>query len=50
MKRALVVIDVQVALSDEDASGTPRSCPEAEQNIASLLDLFRSNGDLSFIL
>jgi len=45
MKKALLVIDVQMALADEDASGTERSCPEAEQNIAALLDKFRSAED-----
>lgn len=45
MKTALLVIDVQMALAQEDASGTERSCPEAESNIAALLDQFRSRGD-----
>ena len=45
MKTALLVIDVQMALADVDASGEERSCPEAEQNIASLLEKFRSAGD-----
>jgi nicotinamidase-related amidase len=45
MKQALLVIDVQMALADEDATGTERSCREAEQNIAALLASFRSNED-----
>ncbi|MCL6284188.1 isochorismatase family protein [Ruegeria sp. 2012CJ41-6] len=43
MKTALLVIDVQMALAHEDASGVDRSCPEAESNIALLLEKFRSN-------
>lgn len=45
MKTALLVIDVQMALAHEDAAGADRSCPEAEGNIASLLEGFRSSGD-----
>lgn len=45
MKTALLVIDVQMALAHEDASGTERSCPQAEDNIASLLDRFRTAGN-----
>ena len=45
MNRALLVIDVQMALADEDAAGTPRSCPEAETNIAALLAAFRAAGE-----
>ena len=45
MKKALLVIDVQMALAHEDASGTERSCHEAEKNIASLLEKFRTSGD-----
>ena len=45
MKTALLVIDVQMALAHEDASGTERSCPGAEGNIASLLEKFRGSGD-----
>ena len=44
MKTALLVIDVQMALAKEDAAGTERSCPEAEDNIAKLLTSFRSSG------
>jgi nicotinamidase-related amidase len=44
MKTALLVIDVQMALAHEDAAGTERSCPEAESNIALLLEKFRSTG------
>jgi len=43
MKTALLVIDVQMALAHEDASGTERSCPEAESNIALLLEKFRNS-------
>jgi len=46
MKTALLVIDVQMALAQEDASGAERSCPIAEENIASLLKKFRSAGDM----
>ena len=45
VKTALVVIDVQMALAHEDAAGAERSCPEAEQNIALLLQSFRGAGD-----
>ncbi len=45
MKTALLVIDVQMALADDDASGAERSCPEAEQNITTLLETFRKRGD-----
>ncbi len=45
MKTALLVIDVQMALAHEDASGAERSCPEAEDNIALLLEKFRSAGE-----
>ena len=45
MKTALLVIDVQMALAHEDASGAERSCPEAEDNIALLLKKFRSAGE-----
>lgn len=43
MKTALLVIDVQMALAHEDASGAERSCPEAEGNIVALLEAFRAN-------
>lgn len=45
MKTALLVIDVQMALADEDAAGTERSCPAAESNIAALLEAFRTSGE-----
>ena len=45
MKTALLVIDVQMALAHEDAAGAERSCPEAESNIARLLEKFRSAGE-----
>ena len=45
MKTALLVIDVQMALAHADASGAERSCPEAEANIALLLEKFRSAGE-----
>lgn len=45
MKLALLVIDVQMALAHEDASGTERSCPEAEDNIAALLQKFRQSDE-----
>ncbi|RKF16225.1 isochorismatase family protein [Roseovarius spongiae] len=46
MKTALLVIDVQMALAHEDAAGAERSCPGAEDNIALLLDGFRSIGGM----
>ena len=46
MKTALLVVDVQMALADEDAAGAERSCPEAERNIATLLEAFRTSGSL----
>jgi len=46
MKTVLLVIDVQMALAEEDAAGAERSCPNAEKNIATLLDRFRKSGDL----
>ncbi len=45
MKTALLVIDVQMALANDDAAGAERSCPEAEDNIAALLKAFRASGD-----
>ncbi|MBG6211896.1 nicotinamidase-related amidase [Labrenzia sp. EL_126] len=45
MKTALLVIDVQMALAHEDATGAVRSCPEAADNIGRLLDQFRTKGD-----
>ena len=38
---ALLLIDVHQAFSERDASDDNRSCPQAEQNIARLLGLFR---------
>ena len=46
MKTALLVIDVQMALADEDAQGAARSCPEAEDNIPRLLTAFRNQGNM----
>lgn len=43
MKTALLVIDVQMAFVHRDAEGTPRSCPEASQNIGVLLSAFRAS-------
>jgi nicotinamidase-related amidase len=40
---ALLVIDVQQAFSERDASGANRSCPEAEDNIERLLQVFRNH-------
>ncbi len=45
MKTALLVIDVQMGFVHRDAAGTPRSCPQAEQNIGALLTAFRANGN-----
>ena len=45
MKTALLVIDVQMALAHEDDSGSERSCLQAENNIALLLQKFRDAGD-----
>jgi nicotinamidase-related amidase len=44
MKTALLVIDVQMAFSYRDDTGGVRSCPQAEQNIGSLLTVFRAQG------
>ncbi len=41
MKTALLVIDVQMGFVIRDAQGLERSCPEAEQNISTLLSTFR---------
>lgn len=46
MKTALLVIDVQMDFFYRDATGTPRSCPQAEQNIGALLTAFRASGDM----
>jgi len=48
MKTALLVIDVQMALAHDDANGAERSCPQAADNIASLLAAFRKRGDAIF--
>ena len=45
MKTALLVIDVQMALTHDDANGAERSCPQAAENISSLLATFRERGD-----
>ncbi|MEH6360774.1 MAG: isochorismatase family protein, partial [Amylibacter sp.] len=45
MKTALLVIDVQMGFVHRDAAGTPRSCPQSEQNIGTLLTAFRASGD-----
>jgi nicotinamidase-related amidase len=45
MKTALLIIDVQMGFAHRDAAGTPRSCPQAEQNIATLLTAFRASED-----
>lgn len=45
MKTALLVIDVQMALAHDDANGAERSCPQAADNISSLLAAFRERGD-----
>lgn len=45
MKTALLVIDVQMALAHEDATGAERSCPQASDNIGRLLSQFRASGD-----
>ena len=42
MSAALVVIDVQKAFHETDVTGAARSCPEAAENIAKLLEHFRS--------
>ena len=43
-KMALIVVDVQMALANDDAAGAERSCRQAETNIAKLLDAFRQQG------
>lgn len=47
-KFALLVIDVQQAFAQRDARGDNRSCPQADENISTLLELFR-NSDLPII-
>ncbi len=42
-KTALLVIDVQMAFVHRDDKNDPRSAPEAEENIARLLSVFRQN-------
>lgn len=44
-KTALLVIDVQMALAHEDANGAERSCPQAQENIGTLLAAFRDRGE-----
>lgn len=41
-KCALIVIDVQMGFAHRDASGEPRSCVGAEDNISHLLAVFRA--------
>ncbi|MES0885225.1 isochorismatase family protein [Roseibium sp. SCP14] len=41
MKTALLVIDVQMALAHDDEAGAERSCPDAGNNISTLLQTFR---------
>ena len=41
LKTALLFIDVQMALAHYDANGAERSCRQAEDNISSLLAIFR---------
>ena len=45
MKTALLVIDVQMAFVHDDNNGASRSCPQAEENVANLLQQFRGSGD-----
>lgn len=45
MKTAPLVIDGQMAVAHEDATGTELSCPGPEENIALLLEKFRGAGD-----
>ena len=45
MKTALLVIDVQMAFVHDDNAGASRSCPEAGENIETLLGAFRERGD-----
>jgi len=47
-KTALLVIDVQMAFVHRDEKNEPRSAPEAEENIARLLSVFRQ-GNLKII-
>lgn len=39
---ALLIIDVQMGFVHRDATGDARSCPQAEQNISTLLTVFRA--------
>lgn len=45
MKTALLVIDVQMAFVHDDNNGASRSCLQAEDNVANLLQQFRGSGD-----
>ena len=45
MKKALLVIDVQMAFVHDDANGASRSNLDASDNIATLLGEFRKRGD-----
>lgn len=45
MKTALLVIDIQMAFVDDDNNGASRSCLQAEDNVANLLQQFRDSGD-----
>ena len=45
MNTALLVIDVQMAFVDDDNNGASRSCPQAEKNVAALLEYFRQHED-----
>ena len=45
MNTALLVIDVQMALLEDDNNGAKRSNPAAADNITRLLTAFREKGD-----
>ena len=45
MNTALLVIDVQMAFVHDDNNGASRSCPQAEENVAMLLERFRKSED-----
>lgn len=44
MMTALVVVDMQMHMADRTASGRPRCNPQAEDEVAGLLALFRARG------
>jgi nicotinamidase-related amidase len=44
VKTALIVIDMQMGMAERIASGRPQANPDAENNVAKLLSMFRDQG------